>query len=176
MSSVRTSELEGLPLVLASRWQRLGAVLIDVLIMPVIYFTPHFSAMVFDITVTTGIAVVRSIILLIIIIVQIVLLGTRGQTIGKRALKIRIVDYRTGAHPGFTRVVLMRVIVNGLIVLPLLGTLFIFREDKRCIHDFIANTKVVNVDKAEMDRAMRVMENRRRAEQMRLGDDGVDPP
>ena len=28
-------------------------------------------------------------------------------------------------------------------ILPLLDVLFIFREDRRCLHDFIAGTKVV---------------------------------
>ena len=40
---------------------------------------------------------------LVIFIVQIVLLVTRGQTIGKIIMKIRIVDAVTGQHPGWAR-------------------------------------------------------------------------
>jgi uncharacterized RDD family membrane protein YckC len=31
-------------------------------------------------------------------------------------------------------------------ILPLLDALFIFREDRRCIHDLIAGTKVIQLD------------------------------
>ena len=95
---------------------------------------------------------------LVVFIVQMVLLGTRGQTIGKIAMKIRIVDAQTGEHPGWARLILLRTIVNSLIIgalnaIPVVGqglggayflvdSLFIFREDHRTIHDMIASTRV----------------------------------
>ena len=60
---------------------------------------------------------------------------------------IRIVKVDTGENGGFVTNVLVRTILNGLIgIIPLYGLidiLFIFRGDKRCIHDLIAGTKVV---------------------------------
>ena len=61
-------------------------------------------------------------------------------------LDIKIVKL-DGANGGFMTNVLMRDIVNGLICLiPLYGLvdiLFIFSEERRCIHDHIAGTKVI---------------------------------
>ena len=98
---------------------------------------------------------------LVIFIVQMVLLATRGQTIGKIIMKIRIVDAQTGAHPGWARLILLRTLVNGLIsgvlnAVPVVGpglggvyflvdSLFIFRADHRTIHDLIAGTRVDRV-------------------------------
>lgn len=98
---------------------------------------------------------------LVIFIIQMVLLATRGQTIGKIIMKIRIVDAQTGEHPGWARLILLRTIVNGLIygvvnAIPVAGqglgglyfiidSLFIFRADRRTIHDFIAGTRVDKV-------------------------------
>ena len=91
-----------------------------------------------------------------LLIVQIVMLSMRGQTIGKRLLGIRIVRFGDGSNPGFARAWLLRSLVVGLIgtlaalILPMLGNVFsivnygfIFRADRRCLHDLIADTKVV---------------------------------
>jgi len=83
-------------------------------------------------------------------VVQIVFLSTRGQSIGKRVMKIRIVKL-DGSAPGFVHAVLLRAIVNALPsaipfaggVYALVDILFIFRQDQRCIHDHIAGTRVV---------------------------------
>jgi uncharacterized RDD family membrane protein YckC len=88
---------------------------------------------------------------LVVLVVQVWLLTTRGQTLGKLLLKIRIVRFDNEANPGFVRAVLLRVIVPAIIsCVPLLGSVFgivdvcfIFRDDHRCIHDLIAGTKVV---------------------------------
>lgn len=89
----------------------------------------------------------------ILLVIQIWLLTTRGQTIGKRLLGIRIVRFADNTNPGFVGAVLLRSIVPGIIgVVPYLGFIFtivdycfIFRDDRRCIHDLIASTKVVKV-------------------------------
>jgi uncharacterized RDD family membrane protein YckC len=53
----------------------------------------------------------------------------------------------TDKNGGFGPNVLMRVILNGILgFIPfysLVDVLFIFRDDRRCIHDLIAGTKVV---------------------------------
>jgi uncharacterized RDD family membrane protein YckC len=86
-----------------------------------------------------------------LVIFQLVLLSMSGQTIGKKIMAIKIVT-SDGEHlPGFFKVVLLRLIVVGLIgsipfagwIFNLVDILFIFRDDRRCIHDMIAGTKVI---------------------------------
>jgi uncharacterized RDD family membrane protein YckC len=89
--------------------------------------------------------------LFLVFIVQTWLLIARGQTIGKRVAGIRIVRNRTGAAPGFVHAVLLRSWLANLIgVIPSVGSVFqlldlafIFRPERRCLHDLIADTKVV---------------------------------
>ena len=87
--------------------------------------------------------------ILIVFLYQMVLLIKDGQTLGEKALTIRIVKMDTGENGGFVANVLLRFIVNGLLwIIPLYGLvdiLFIFRGDRRCIHDMIAGTQVVEV-------------------------------
>jgi len=85
--------------------------------------------------------------------VQAVLLTFRGQTLGKLAMGLRIVDYEEEDPPGFFPCVILRSLVPWVIAfIPLFGTLFwlfdclfIFGEKRRCIHDLMAGTKVVDV-------------------------------
>ncbi len=89
------------------------------------------------------------------------LLHRSGQTVGKKLLGMRIVD-RHGDKPGLFRLVGLRYVPFPLIwtlwwsglfgmmsVVVMLyfpaNYLFIFREDRRCIHDLIAGTRVVLV-------------------------------
>jgi len=78
-------------------------------------------------------------------------LATRGQTIGKRIVGIQIVDAATGRQAPFAKLLFARYLptavvanipfVGGLIVL--IDALMIFRDDRRCLHDQIAGTRVV---------------------------------
>ena len=80
------------------------------------------------------------------------LLATTAQTIGKKYLKIKIVN-KNGEQAGFFVNVVLREWVMGLIgIIPAIGgiiqivnILFIFRDDRKCIHDLIAGTVVVSV-------------------------------
>ncbi len=82
---------------------------------------------------------------------QLRLLAAEGQTIGKRAMKIRIVDIADGTNPGFARTFFVRGVVTGIIgaipgvgpLFAMVNILFIFRDDRRCIHDHLAKTVVV---------------------------------
>ncbi|UKE68407.1 RDD family protein [Xanthomonas cerealis pv. cerealis] len=75
-----------------------------------------------------------------------------GQTWGKKLLSIRIVDLH-GEPPPLWRLIVLRYLPTQLLslvpvagnVYALLDALFIFRHDKRCLHDIIAGTQVVNV-------------------------------
>ena len=74
-----------------------------------------------------------------------------GQTLGKKLMGVRVVSFADGSNPGFGGLIGMREILMSLIgIIPVLGPIFwivdlcfIFREDRRCIHDLIANTRVV---------------------------------
>lgn len=73
-----------------------------------------------------------------------------GQTIGKRLMKIQIVDMNSNIAP-FGRILGLRYlpisVVSALPVvnlLPIVDILFIFRNDRRCVHDLIAGTQVIN--------------------------------
>lgn len=85
-----------------------------------------------------------------LLLVNVYFLGKYGQTIGKRALNIRIV--RTDGTPAsLLRIVFLRFIATqALSAIPYLGTffglldvLFIFGDERRCIHDHFADTVVV---------------------------------
>lgn len=80
-------------------------------------------------------------------VIQLAYLTTRGQTLGKMICKVKVVMFADGKNGGFVPNVLLRTIVNGLIgMVPFYGIVdifFIFREDRRCIHDLIAGTVVV---------------------------------
>lgn len=147
---------------LASLGQRLGAVMLDGLVGMVVVGVPYFFAVLSMASAENkhqegvpsgamaGFAV-AGIALLVLLIYNLVLLSTKGQTLGKKWLGIRIVSHPDCQQAGFVKAVLLRGFVNGIIgAIPLLGLLysitdifFIFREDRRCIHDLIASTQVV---------------------------------
>jgi uncharacterized RDD family membrane protein YckC len=87
----------------------------------------------------------------LLVITQIVLLCLRSQTIGKLLLGLQIVDIVDEQPGGPVRAFLLRAFIPSVIeMIPLLGfvfwvvdSCFIFREDRRCLHDLIAGTKVV---------------------------------
>jgi uncharacterized RDD family membrane protein YckC len=76
-----------------------------------------------------------------------------GQTIGKRIVGIRIVNVSDGRVPKVATLLGTRYGLMWLVSLvPGIGTfvalvddLFIFRSDRRCLHDLIAGTKVVAI-------------------------------
>jgi uncharacterized RDD family membrane protein YckC len=80
------------------------------------------------------------------------LLHSRGQTVGKLAMKTRIVSNRGQLVP-LPKLFLSRyLLLWGLVMIPLIGNfislidaLFIFRENRKCLHDEFAGTQVVMV-------------------------------
>jgi uncharacterized RDD family membrane protein YckC len=98
---------------------------------------------------------VSVLILLGLSIYQWILLTQTGQSLGKRWTRIKVVR-TNGQAADFVHVVLLRVLVMGMVqglvggcgsILSLVDVLFIFREDRRCIHDHLADTKVVVADR-----------------------------
>ncbi|WP_395753397.1 RDD family protein [Prosthecobacter sp.] len=89
------------------------------------------------------------------LITNVVLLSLRGQTIGKLILGIQVVRFPEGSPAGFVKAVLLRGVIFGILVfagvvsfgvvgvaLLLTDSLLIFRQDRRCLHDLIADTLV----------------------------------
>ncbi|WP_437764925.1 RDD family protein [Sorangium sp. So ce281] len=85
--------------------------------------------------------------------VQAYLICTSGQSIGKRLTGIQIVK-KNGSLPGFVDGVLLRTWLVGLLgyapglgqlagLVAIIDAVFIFRGDRRCLHDMIAGTKVI---------------------------------
>lgn len=79
-------------------------------------------------------------------IIQWNLIATRGQSIGKIVCCIRIVT-TSGKLPGFVRgVVLRNWVTYALGSIPffsLIDIAFIFTESQRCVHDYLADTRVI---------------------------------
>jgi uncharacterized RDD family membrane protein YckC len=138
---------------LASRGSRLAASLIDGLAAMVILL-PALAAIFFvgdSSTLSTpavALAALSGIAFLGFVVYQLSMLVREGQTLGKRAMNIRIVNYSDGQIPSAGKLLGMRIFVNSALgnVIPLyafLDMLLIFGSEQRCIHDYLAGTKVV---------------------------------
>jgi uncharacterized RDD family membrane protein YckC len=81
------------------------------------------------------------------------LLARSGQSIGKRLVGIRIVNFVDGKQTPFAKIVGLRVIPKLLLSLvpkvggfaTIIDDLIIFRGDRRCLHDHLAGTMVIKV-------------------------------
>lgn len=128
----------------ASRVSRLAAFLIDVAFGLAAYYpllgtgTDGYSST----SITVG-----ALLCVLLTTAQTILLTRSGQTLGKRAVRIRIVRIDTGENGGFITNVLMRTLLNWILCfIPFYGlvdTALIFRGDRRCVHDHLARTRVV---------------------------------
>ena len=95
---------------------------------------------------------IAAVLLLMTVAVQWYLISTTGQSIAKKLLKMKIVKV-DGQDVNFVSGVVMRSWVPGFIsAIPLVGMLFwlidplvIFGEERRCVHDVMAGTKVISV-------------------------------
>ncbi|HVK55926.1 MAG TPA: RDD family protein [Burkholderiales bacterium] len=149
---------EGLEL--AGRGIRLGASLLDGIIMAALIWIPIMIFMGFDALarfaawqaergILGGVAMLLGGFVLFLV-VNGYLLHKNGQTIGKRLLGIKIV--RTdGEAADLPRILLFRygpgILANVIpfinLLYPLVDSLLIFRESRKCLHDNIADTIVV---------------------------------
>lgn len=142
---------------LASRWQRLGGYLLDLLIVGVIlYLLMSLTGTVEQLRTEAGLSIGQQLIWVAISLALFValngyLLAKDGETIGKQLVKTRIVDLE-GEVPPFGKLILLRYAVfTFLVLIPILGpiiglldSLWIFGREKRCLHDVLAGTKVVS--------------------------------
>lgn len=133
---------------------RIFACLIDlsigVLALLLVYFTlPKSAANPLSIV---GVFVSLAV-LLGVIVYQAVSLSSTGQTVGKRVMRLRVVNIYGNSNPGFIKAVLMRWWLPSLVYLiPYLGWafwladgLFVLKKDRRCLHDLMAGTMVVQL-------------------------------
>ena len=78
---------------------------------------------------------------------QVALLRREGQTVGKRLLRIRIIDEETGVKGTAYKNVVLRYFVNWLLTLippyVVIDHVLILSKNRRCVHDYLAGTKVV---------------------------------
>ncbi len=90
-----------------------------------------------------------------VVLTNVILLSIRGQTIGKMCLGIQVVRCPRGDRAGFVKAVMLRSMLVGILILGsiiyfgLMGmvllvanALMIFRQDRRCMHDLVADTMV----------------------------------
>ena len=145
---------------LASRGKRLAAAVLDIFIffpLVVLVAQPLGLINISDPAKMQDFNLDQSIKLFIIgqvlfLLVQGYLLHTQGQTIGKKLLKIRIVSLDDKLL-GIGQLYFVRYLTFSLIAqIPIIGALigivnvlFIFGQDRRCLHDRLAGTKVIEV-------------------------------
>ncbi len=153
--------------VLAGRLARLGAAIIDGLIVGAILYTPVAvtgalgtaaadlvrtqNSFAFYSVFLSGAGAVSLVLFLGWAIITFRLVAANGQTIAKKLLGIKVVR-SDGTRATVGRIFWLRNVVNTLIsMIPLIGglyalvdALFIFTERKQCLHDKIADTIVVN--------------------------------
>lgn len=162
-AAIAESIVEGdLSLPLAGRGERLLAVIIDTVMILVPSFPVLYLIGYFDSSDNSGdwvrlaaeeVLLIAGFFLLFAAIHAYPLHKT-GQTWGKRLLSIRIVDL-AGRKPDLWRLLVLRYLPTDVIgSIPLIGwpitlidALMIFREDRRCLHDLIAGTRVVAVER-----------------------------
>ena len=145
-------QLEEGQTVLAGRFARLLAFLIDGVFMAVV--TRILGRLAGDSVLGGG---VSAILFVALGIVQIILLVSRGQTLGKLIVKIAIVDQFDKEPPGFVRAALIRYLPQiifsalyppGATIYVAIDSLFIFGAERRCFHDRLAGTIVVKLGAA----------------------------
>ena len=137
---------------LASRWQRLGAAVLDFLM---VFGLAFVAAIVLPAAqdkpnLMIALGVLLAVAAIALLVVNIVGIYRSGQTLGKRLVGIRVVR-SNGERVDFARYMFLRWMAMGLLgAIPLLGPFItlldmalIFRDDRKCLHDDFADTIVI---------------------------------
>jgi len=145
------------PVVLSSRVHRLLATIVDVVIglavtFPVALYTGAYEAVFNGQPLTWPLYLETTLVgWAWYFLVNSYWVKKYGQTVGKRLLGIRIADFQTEGVPAFWRLVARIAVPSFAARAGLIGSLFdlvdillIFGKDRRCIHDLIAGTRVVD--------------------------------
>lgn len=144
----------------ASRGRRLGAALLDGVIS-LVWLIPFVLGAMMAAGVRQGIKsagpmlavmALGLILLVALVAINFVLVYRHGQTIGKRTLAIAMVR-SNGDRMGLARYIFLRLLPVSLLgAIPVVGrfaglvdVLLIFGAERRCLHDLIADTIVIDV-------------------------------
>lgn len=156
-ASTKESETTDVDPSLASRGHRFAAAVVDAIIA-IIATIPVMFYIGFDKLEDPEFSVIAALFLYGVVITFIIhgyLLYYYAQTIGKHYMGIRI-ETLDGEKAPLNRIFFLRMLPMQLIgLIPSVGNviaglvnpLFIFGREKRCLHDYIASTKVCYVDK-----------------------------
>jgi uncharacterized RDD family membrane protein YckC len=143
--------------VLAERSSRLGAAIVDGLIFGAMVYTPLILGMVGSAAAADAAGQPNAPILLVgmgltfaAVVVWIYMtvkqMGATGQSLAKKYFNIKVVR-SDGSQASLSNLIWKRNVLNWLIsIIPIYGlieVLFIFGEDRKCLHDKIADTIVV---------------------------------
>lgn len=134
----------------ADRGARLGAAIVDGLLLFPLYYIAGLSRLNGTAGLSTGVAVGILVYCLVLLAVDLTLLYRNAQTIGKKLIGIKIAR-KDGSRASLSRIFWLRGVVNALPgLIPYIGwlyglvdVLFIFGQPRRCIHDYIADTVVI---------------------------------
>ena len=99
----------------------------------------------------SGMMILTSVLFLAVFVMNIVFLYKNAQSIGKKIVGIKIAEHGSGKQCSFSRAFWLRSVVPILIgQIPLIGAIFglinpffIFGEERRCLHDQVAGTIVI---------------------------------
>lgn len=149
-------EASGIDRNLASRWARFGAYFIDSIILILPYVAIYSLTDYWEEALNEGISIAEQSLYFLMgfaqyLLVNGYLLHSRGQTVGKWVLGIKIVSANSNNILPLWKVFFVRYVPFSIVaMLPFVGLflaiindLFIFRKDKRCIHDHLAGSKVI---------------------------------
>lgn len=142
---------------LAGRGRRIAATLIDFVLVPVVAIFIMLVTRVLEHAqdwTDSAMPVVRMIALGFVsyLLLNGLLLATRGQTVGKAVMGITIVSTTTGTKAPLWKLLLIRfwffpalylVFSPYTAIVPLVDQIFIFRKQRRCLHDLLCGTSVV---------------------------------
>lgn len=149
---------------LASRWLRLCAAIVDALILSAVILPINHYLMSDNPSLQTTNPIDMTIIgiqycviySIVFLLIQGLLLHQKGQTIGKYIFDIAIVSIESNKKSPFWPLYAKRYFLFFFLssipyinVISLIDILCIFRKDKRCLHDLIAGTKVIDVSDPE---------------------------
>lgn len=154
LRSFRPDDLEARK---ATRGQRLGAAMLDgvlqlLWVIPIILMAARYNKA--NGLSGSGLAVwivIGMVLAIGLLVVNCILLHRNGQTIGKRALGIKVVR-SDGSRIGLGRIFVLRFLPITLLgMVPMIGKLVslvdvlaIFTSERRCLHDMIADTIVID--------------------------------
>jgi len=144
---------------LAGRGRRLAATLIDMVLVPALAIFLMLITGVLEHAedwAPAAMPVMRMLLLGLAsyALLNLWLLWTRGQTVGKALLGIAIVRASTGERSALWRLFVrglffptlyLIVLVPYVALIPVIDQGLIFRKDRRCIHDWASGTAVVRV-------------------------------